>query len=133
MKFTVLLGRILFSVIFILSGFNHFSSGTIGYAAAQGVPLAGFAVPLSGVLAIAGGLSIALGFKANWGAWLVILFLVPVSFSMHHFWTVADPAAAQLQMIMFMKNVSMTGGALLITHFGSGPLSLDSVLGTRKA
>ena len=45
---------------------------------------------------------------------------------MHKFWTVADPMMHQMQMIMFMKNLAMLGGALLITQFGSGPLSLDS-------
>jgi putative oxidoreductase len=45
---------------------------------------------------------------------------------MHKFWGISDPLAAQTQMIMFMKNVSMLGGALLISKFGAGPLSFDS-------
>ena len=45
---------------------------------------------------------------------------------MHKFWTVTDPLMYQMQMVMFMKNVSMLGGALLISQFGSGPWSLDS-------
>jgi putative oxidoreductase len=45
---------------------------------------------------------------------------------MHKFWGVSDPMAAQIQMIMFMKNVSMLGGALLISQFGAGPFSLDA-------
>jgi len=45
---------------------------------------------------------------------------------MHAFWKVDDPVMAQTQMVMFMKNLAMLGGALLITQFGSGPLSLDS-------
>jgi putative oxidoreductase len=45
---------------------------------------------------------------------------------MHKFWAVHDPMIAQMQMIMFMKNVSILGGALLITQFGAGPLSLDA-------
>jgi len=38
----------------------------------------------------------------------------------------SDPNMAQMQQIMFMKNLSMLGAALLIAHFGSGPLSLDN-------
>jgi len=125
MRYLVVLGRLLFSIIFIFAGIGHFSASTIGYAASQGVPLAGIAVPLSGVIAILGGLSILLGFRAKWGAWLIVLFLVPVTLSMHAFWKVTDPTMAQMQQIMFMKNVSMLGAALLIAHFGSGPLSLD--------
>jgi len=122
----VVLGRFLFALIFLMAGANHFNKQTIGFAASQGVPLAAIAVPLSGVLAIAGGLSILLGYRANLGAWLIVLFLVPVSLMMHKFWTVTDPMMAQLQMILFMKNVSMLGGALLISHFGAGPFSLDA-------
>ena len=114
-----------FAQIFLLAGANHFNKQTIGYAASQGVPLASLAVPLSGVLAIAGGLSILLGYRAKLGAWLIVLFLLPVTLMMHKFWTVADAMMAQLQMILFMKNVSMLGGALLISQFGAGPFSLD--------
>ena len=122
----VALGRLLFAVIFVMAGTNHFNKQTIGYAASQGVPLASIAVPLSGVLAIVGGLSILLGYRAKLGAWLIVLFLIPVTLMMHKFWTVSDPMMAQIQMVMFMKNVSMLGGALLISHFGAGPSSLDA-------
>src|SRR6201987_3880372 len=122
----VLLGRLLFALIFLMAGPNNFSGQTIAYAASQGVPLASIAVPLSGVLAIVGGLSILLGYHAKLGAWLIALFLIPVTLMMHKFWTVTDPMMAQIQMILFMKNVSMLGGALLISHFGAGPFSLDA-------
>ena len=122
----VVLGRFFFALIFLLAGANHFNKQTIGYAASQGVPLASIAVPLSGVVAIAGGLSILLGYRAKLGAWLIVLFLIPVSLMMHKFWTVSDPMMAQIQMILFMKNVSMLGGALLISQFGAGPFSLDA-------
>ena len=122
----VLLGRFLFAAIFLMSSFGHFSDKTIGYAASQGVPLAQIAVPISGLIALAGGLSILVGYKAKIGAWLLVLFLVPVTFMMHRFWGIGDPQASQMQMIMFMKNISMLGGALLITQFGAGPASLDA-------
>src|SRR5579862_5964315 len=121
----VFLGRLLFTVIFVLSGPRHFMSQTIAYAAAQGVPLASIAVPLSGVLALLGGLSVLFGYRAKIGAWLIVLFLIAVT-PMHNFWAVKDPMMAQMQMVMFMKNLSMLGGALLITQLGSGPWSLDS-------
>jgi putative oxidoreductase len=122
----VLLGRLFFALIFLMAGPNHFSGQTIGYASSQGVPLASLAVPLSGVLAIVGGLSILLGYRARIGAWLIALFLVAVTPMMHKFWTVTDPMMQQMQMIMFMKNLAMLGGALLISQFGAGPWSLDS-------
>lgn len=99
----VLLGRLLFALIFVMSGPNHFASQTIAYAASQGVPLASIAVPLSGVIALAGGLSILLGYRAKIGAWLIVLFLAGVTPMLHNFWAVTDPLMRQMQMIMFMK------------------------------
>ena len=97
------------------------------------MPLASIAVPLSGGVAIAGGLSILLGYRAKLGAWLIVLFLIPVTLMLHKFWTVQDPMMAQIQMILFMKNVSMLGAALLISHFGAGPFSLDAVARAERA
>lgn len=125
MKILLLIGRILFSLIFLMAIMGHFSSQSIAYAASQGVPLSMVLVPLSGLISIFGALSIILGYKAKLGAWLIIIFLVPVTFMMHRFWTVADPMMMQMQMAMFMKNLSMLGGALVIAYFGSGPLSID--------
>ncbi len=82
------------------------------------MPMANIAVPLSGCARPLGGLSILLGFKARLGAVLIILFLVPVTFMMHKFWDITDPQMQQMQMAMFMKNVSMLGGALIIAGVG---------------
>ncbi|MES2559831.1 MAG: DoxX family protein [Bacteroidota bacterium] len=126
MKFTVLIGRICYALIFLNTIIGHFSQQTIAYAHSHGVPMASVLVPFSGILAFAGALSIISGYHAKWGAWLIVLFLIPVTFTMHNFWTIADPMARQLQLTMFMKNISMLGGALLISYWGSGPLSLDA-------
>jgi putative oxidoreductase len=122
--YIVLLGRVLFSSIFILASLGHFSAGSIAFAASRGVPMASILVPLSGVMALVGGLSIVLGYRAKLGGWLLVLFLVPVTAMMHDFWNITDPKAAMIEHIMFMKNISMLGAAFLITHFGSGPFSL---------
>jgi len=132
MKYLVLLGRILYSAIFVMASFAHFSPQTIAYSAAQGVPLASIAVPLSGIMSLLGGLSLALGYRAKWGAWLLVLFLVPVTAMLHNFWAVADPMMAQMQQAMFMKNLAMLGGGFVIAYFGSGPLSLSAWLEARS-
>jgi len=124
--YLVPLGRLLYSAIFLMTAFGHFSAGYAGYAAQAGVPAPGLLVPLSGVIAILGGLSITLGYKAKIGGWLIVLFLVPVTLKMHAFWAVPDPMMHGIQLAMFWKNVSMLGAALLITHFGAGPVSLDA-------
>jgi putative oxidoreductase len=127
-----LVGRVLFSTIFLVSAPHDFSEQVINYAAAAGVPLAGTAVPMAGVVALVGGLSVLLGFKAKLGAWLLVLFLVPVTLFMHRFWGVEDAQMAQMQMINFMKNIALVGGALWIAYFGAGPFSLDA-LAARKS
>lgn len=133
MKVVNLAGRILFSAIFLFSAAGHFSAESIGYAAAMGLPMAGILVPLSGIVELLGALSIILGYKAKWGAWLIVLFLVPVTLVMHGFWKIPDPMLRRTDMVFFMKNVSMLGGALMIACLGSGPLSLDNVIAKKKA
>jgi len=126
MRYLVALGRLFYALIFVVAGFGHFTHQEIAYAAAQGVPIAGVLVPVSGLMAILGGLSILLGFHGKLGAWLLVIFLVPVTFTMHDFWAVKDPMMQQIQMAMFLKNISMLGSALFFTQIGTGPLSLDS-------
>ena len=109
------MGRILFALIFIFAAPRHFTAEGIHHAAELGVPLAAICVPISGVMALAGGLSVATGYRARWGAWLLIAFLVPVTFMMHAFWRLQDAQAAHIQQAMFAKNIAMLGAALLLT------------------
>jgi len=125
MRAIVPIGRALFALIFITSVFGHFSSAAIDSAAAHGVPLASVAVPASGLLALIGGLSVLLGYRARFGAFLLLVFLVPVTLVMHRFWGLSDPQLAAVQKAMFLKNTALVGGALLLVYHGSGPVSLD--------
>jgi uncharacterized membrane protein YphA (DoxX/SURF4 family) len=75
-------------LIFIAGGLGHFSHQEIANAASQGVPIANILVPVSGIIAIVGGPSILLGFHGKVGAWLLVFFLVRVTFMMHNFWAV---------------------------------------------
>ncbi len=124
-QIAVPIGRFLFSLIFVISGINHFTSGSVAYAAAAGVPFADVLVPISGVLALVGGASVMLGIHARMGALLLLLFLIPVTVMMHPFWTVSDPGEAQVQLVNFLKNLSLIGGALFVTFYGAGPFSWD--------
>jgi putative oxidoreductase len=125
MRYFYLVGRILFSLIFITAAPRHFTHEGIQHAADLGVPLASLLVPLSGVMALAGGLSVAAGYKAKCGAWLLVGFLVPVTFMMHGYWRLHDPAMIHVQQAMFAKNLSILGAAILIGQFGAGEISID--------
>jgi len=123
---SVPLARAFLAAIFLTAGPSHFNPGVIAYAHSAGVPFASFLVPASGVLAFLGGLSILVGWRARLGALMLVAFLVPVTLSLHAFWAVKDPMMAQMQYVMFMKNVGLLGGALLVAHFGAGPFRLDA-------
>lgn len=116
----------MFAWIFVASILGAFSSAEIAEASARGVPLAHFVVPIAGILGLVGGVSVMLGYRARFGALLLLSFLVPVTLVMHKFWGLPDPQMAMMQKINFLKNVSLCGGCLMIMHFGSGPYSLDS-------
>jgi putative oxidoreductase len=131
-RYAVLAGRQLFSIIFIIASAEHFSPQTIESAARHGVPLPGLLVPLSGVIALMGGLSVLVGFQTRLGAWLLVIFLFPVTLVMHNFWAAPDVATFRIEQAMFMKNLTMIGGALLLSYFGAGPLSLDAFVKPEK-
>lgn len=122
----VLFGRILYAAVFLLSVPGHFTDGMIRFAASHGVPAAQVAVPLAGAIALLGGVSVLIGYKAKKGAWLLVLYLIPVTLMIHKFWNLADPAVAASQQIAFMKNLSLLGAALIVAYFGSGPMSLEN-------
>ncbi len=128
MNLLVPVGRVLFAFIFLAAAPRHFTQEGITHAAEFGVPFARVLVPASGVLAMLSSLSVMTGYRAQWGAWGLVLFLVPITFTLHAFWNVADPVQHHVQQAMFAKNVSMIGAALLLAHFGAGPYAISASL-----
>ena len=88
------------------------------------IPYRTFWVLISAVVELLGATLIVTNRYPRLGAWLIVLFLVPVTLYMHRFWGVADPQAAKNQMINFMKNLSLLGAAFYFAAVGSGPASL---------
>jgi len=127
-RYLALVGRQLFSIIFIIASAGHFTPGTIALAAEHGVPMAGLLVPVSGLIALAGGLSVLFGFRARIGGTLLVVFLVPVTFTMHNFWSAADAAAFRLELALFLRNIVLLACALLVARTGAGSLSLDAAM-----
>ena len=74
---------------------------------------------------VLGGIAVVIGFKARIAGLLLAVFTLLAAFIFHNYW--AAPAdQAYIQNIMFMKNLSMAGGLLLLTVFSAGGLSLDA-------
>jgi uncharacterized membrane protein YphA (DoxX/SURF4 family) len=115
MDIVLLVARILFAFMFVMSGINHLTKtdAMTGYAQFKKVPAAKLAVQLSGVLMMLGGLSIILGVYLDLGAIVLAVLLVAMAVKMHDFWA-ADAASKQTEMIGFLKNISMAGGALFM-------------------
>ena len=125
-KFGPLVGRILLSAIFLMSGIGKIGgfAGTAGYMASKGLPMVEVLLAITIVIEIGAALMIIAGFKARLGATALLLWMIPVTLIFHNFW--AMPADQQmLQQIMFMKNLGLMGGMLYIMAFGSGPMSMD--------
>jgi putative oxidoreductase len=119
MDVVFLVGRILFVLIFLFSGSTiHLLQAKQGveYARMYRVPAPEITVPLTGVMAVLGGLSVAFGIWGDLGAPLLIAFLLPVAFYMHAFWKETDPQQKANQMAHFMKNITMAGGALVLFY-----------------
>ncbi len=130
MNWTLLVGRVLFGGFFLLSSFNHFTKTQqlAGYAAAHGVAAPEAAVIVAGILLFLGGLSVLLGLAPRIGLALLVIFLVPVSLTMHNFW--AETGQAQMMdMTNFMKNVALLGGCFgLMALRVPWPVSVDEAI-----
>lgn len=115
-----LVGRVLLAHIFLLSGVSKISgyAGTAGYMDAMGVP--GALLPLVIALEIGGGLALMLGWQTRWSAIALAAFTVVAGAIFH------SNFADQMQMIMFMKNISIAGGLLFVAAVGAGAWSLDA-------
>lgn len=124
-RYWVPLGRLLFTAIFLSAVPGHLTTAEIQQAANHGLPFANVLVPFSGLIALLGGLSVLLGYHARIGAALLALFLIPVTLVMHAFWGISDPMQAQMQQIMFMKNMALLGTTFMLMYMGAGPISFD--------
>ncbi len=116
---TSLASRLLIAAIFILAGFGKITgyAGTVSYMQAMGVP--GALAPLAILVELGGGLALLLGLWTRSVAAILAGFCVITAFIFHH--NLAD----QTTMIMFMKNLAMTGGLLQLVMYGGGAASLD--------
>ena len=119
----LLVGRILLALMFVVAGWGKIGgyAGTQGYMEAMGVR--GALLPLVILLELGGGLAIMLGLFTRSIAVLMAGFTLMAAFLFHY------QPAEQMQMLMFMKNLSVAGGFLALAAAGPGAFSLDARLG----
>ncbi|ANJ00801.1 DoxX family protein [Polynucleobacter wuianus] len=129
-----LVARILLAAIFISAGLSKLAGfeGTVGYIASKGLPIPSLIAALTIAVEVLGGIAIVIGYKVRVAGLLLAVFTLLAGFIFHNFWAVpADQA--YIQNIMFMKNLSMAGGLLLLTVFGAGGLSVDAKTAAKES
>jgi putative oxidoreductase len=116
------LGRLMLSAIFLKTGIQSIFSfvAVQQIMANHGIPLAALLLAGSIILRIGGGLSVLLGYKAKWGAWALIIFLIPTTLIFH------TQFSNSAQMTQFLKNLAILGGLLMVVSFGPGAISIDN-------
>ncbi len=117
MSALLIIGRVMFSLIFLASGTaGHLgqTEGTAGYAEMRGVPNAKLLTQLSGVLIAVGAVGVILGFWMDLALLGLAVYVLFTNIMVHHFWTDEDPMTQQMEMTQFMKNLALAGGALVM-------------------
>jgi putative oxidoreductase len=117
----------LISGVFKVAGYSQM----VGYATAVHLPMPSVAIAVAAVLELGLGLAILAGFKVRVAAWVLFLYLIPVTFFFHNFWAVQGEAQ-QIQMVNFLKNVAIMGGLLVLAVNGAGAYSADGALAKKS-
>ena len=123
---SALIGRILLALMFLGAGISKFGGleGTAGYIASAGLPLPKLLAIATATLEVVAALMLIIGWQARWAALPLAAFTLLATLLFHNYW--AMPAEQQFtQQLMFMKNMAIVGGLLVLFAFGPGALSLD--------
>jgi putative oxidoreductase len=119
-----IIARVLFTLIFVLSGITHFTAmqSYVDLMPAA-IPFRAFWVAISALVELVGAALILFNYRPRLGGWLIVLFLVPVTIVVHGtaMLTLADPVMRAVNVSMFLKGLAMIACALFITQFDVSP------------
>lgn len=110
------IGRLILGLFFLYNGVNHFVhyGAMKGYAAFKHIPLPGFAVILSGLMMLYGGVLLILGTGIDSAVLVLAVALLAFAFGLHNYWAVEDAQARQVDQINFFKNWALVGALLAL-------------------
>ena len=131
--FLLLVGRILLGWIFFQSGWNKLGTIPAYSKTFPGRGLQEWMAYVSVPAEFLGGLLLILGFATRYTILVMLFFMIVASFSSHAYWNVADMRARAGQSSQFWKNVSMTGGLIVLFVTSAGRISLDRILFRSKS
>ncbi len=124
---TALVGRILLALMFLIAGIGKIGAGfagTVGYISSVGLPQPQLAAVGAIIVEIVGALALIVGWKTRWAALALAIFTVAAALLFHNYWSM--PADQQMmQQIIFMKNLAVAGGLLMLAVAGPGAWSVD--------
>jgi putative oxidoreductase len=122
-----LAARILMAILFLVAGIGKIGgfAGTAGYIASKGLPLPQLGAVIAIVVEVGGALALLAGFQTRLVAFVMAIFTIATGLFFHNFWAL-PPEQVNLNQIMFMKNLSIAGGLLMMSAFGAGATSLDA-------
>ncbi|MEZ0288413.1 MAG: DoxX family protein [Methylophilus sp.] len=120
-RWVSLVGRILLSLIFIISGISKLldPAGTIAYIESAHLPLPQVAYVVALFVELGLGIALLVGFHAQLAAAGIAIFTFITALMFHS--NMADP----VQVVMFLKNTTIIGGLLVVIAFGPGGYSVD--------
>lgn len=121
-----LFGRVLLALVFLLSGIGKLRGfdGTVAYISSVGLPLPSVLAALALALEIVAGVALILGYRTRWAALALAAFTLVAAFLFHNFWSMPEQAQV-MQQIMFLKNLAIAGGLLMVAAYGPGAWSVD--------
>lgn len=121
------LGRLCIAAIFLSAGINKFINydATVAFMGTKGLTNIPLLLFLAAFTELIGGLSLVLGYKARWGALILMIFLAITTYVFHDFWNLQGEGR-DLQMIMFLKNLAIFGGLIYVLACGVGCLACDA-------
>jgi putative oxidoreductase len=121
-----LIGRVLLALMFLLTGIGKIGgfTGTVAYISSVNLPLPSVLAAGSLVLEIVAGVALIVGYKTRWAALALALFTIAAAVLFHNFWAM-PPDKQMMQQVIFMKNMAVTGGLLMLALAGPGAWSVD--------
>lgn len=102
-------------------------TGTLGMMGAAHVPAAPVLLVLALAIMVLGGISLALGYHARHGAMLLFGFIIAASLALHAYWTMPDGTERLADYAVFIRDIAIAGGLLMIVGLGPGPFAIDNV------